>query len=67
LQHVWRVGREDWRHRLAAGESNGYESPPCGSTIPSGNVYKVQLPLAHLGASYDVSELDILGELPETR
>jgi glutathione S-transferase len=37
------------------------------STIPSGNVYKVELLLAHLGLEVEMVTLDILAEPPETR
>lgn len=38
-----------------------------GSTIPSGNVYKVQLLLAHLNIEYKQTLLDIQASPPETR
>ncbi|PSN65167.1 glutathione S-transferase [Corynespora cassiicola Philippines] len=37
------------------------------SSIPSGNVYKVYLLLAHLGLEYTTTSLNILGQDPETR
>jgi glutathione S-transferase len=37
------------------------------SKIPSGNAYKVNLLLAHLGETYERYELDILANPPETR
>lgn len=37
------------------------------STIPSGNVYKVELLLAQLGLSVETVKLDILASPPETR
>ncbi|KAF2111005.1 glutathione S-transferase [Lophiotrema nucula] len=37
------------------------------SIIPSGNAYKVQLLLAHLGISYETTALDILATPSETR
>lgn len=38
-----------------------------GSTIPSGNVYKVQLLLSHLNISYEQTLLDIQASPPESR
>jgi glutathione S-transferase len=37
------------------------------SSIPSGNAYKVQLMLAHLGIDVPFVQLDILADPPETR
>ena len=37
------------------------------STIPSGNCYKVNLLLAHLGETYERTDVDILANPPETR
>lgn len=37
------------------------------SNVPSGNCYKIQLLLGHLGAEYETVHLDILADPPETR
>lgn len=37
------------------------------SSVPSGNVYKVELLLAHLGIEVERVEVDILADPPETR
>jgi glutathione S-transferase len=57
---LWRVGRS--RGGIVTTDMRLY-----GSTIPSGNVYKVQLLLGQLGVRHDTEELDILATPSETR